>query len=107
VTVALFLCSFGYGGIMSFVALASTQLGITPPSIFFTAFALTVFVTRTFSGTPRRPGRPPPVPAALLALVTVGLAATALARTRLQLVLGAAVFGLGFGNQYPASSATC
>ncbi|HEX9190362.1 MAG TPA: MFS transporter, partial [Vicinamibacteria bacterium] len=37
-----------------------------------------------------------------LALVTVGLAATALAHTRLQLVLAAAVFGLGFGNQYPA-----
>jgi len=34
--------------------------------------------------------------------VTVGLTATALAQTRLQLVLAAAVFGLGFGNQYPA-----
>ena len=102
VTVALFLCSFGYGGIMSFVALASTQLGITPPSIFFTAFALTVFVTRTFSGrlADRVGHRRFLLPC--LALVTVGLAATALARTRLQLVLGAAVFGLGFGNQYPA-----
>ena len=102
VTVALFLCSFGYGGIMSFVALSSTRLGITPPSIFFTAFALTVFVTRTFSGrlADRVGHRRFLLPC--LALVTVGLAATALARTRLQLVLGAAVFGLGFGNQYPA-----
>ena len=37
-----------------------------------------------------------------LALVTVGLALTALAHTRAQLVLAAVVFGLGFGNQYPA-----
>jgi MFS family permease len=102
VAMALFLCSFGYGGIMSFVALMSDQHGIAPRSIFFTAFALTVFVTRVFSGRladkvgHRRFLLP------CLALVTLGLAATAVAQTRLQLVLAAAVFGLGFGNQYPA-----
>jgi MFS family permease len=102
VTIALFLCSFGYGGIMSFVAVMCAQHGITPPSIFFTAFALTVFVTRIFSGrlADRIGHRRFLLPC--LALVTVGLAATALAETRLQLVLAAAVFGLGFGNQYPA-----
>jgi MFS family permease len=102
VTISLFLCSFGYGGIMSFVAVMCDQHGITPPSIFFTAFALTVFVTRTFSGrlADRIGHRRFLLPC--LALVTVGLGATALAQTRLQLVLAAAVFGLGFGNQYPA-----
>jgi MFS family permease len=102
VAMALFLCSFGYGGIMSFVAVMCEQHGITPSSIFFTAFALTVFVTRTFSGrlADRFGHRRFLLPC--LALVTVGLAATALAGTRGQLVLGAAVFGLGFGNQYPA-----
>ena len=102
VTVALFLCSFGYGGIMSFVAVMCDQHGISPPSIFFTAFALTVFVTRLFSGrlADRIGHRRFLLPC--LALVTIGLAATALAQTRLQLVLAAAVFGLGFGNQYPA-----
>jgi MFS family permease len=102
VAMALFLCSFGYGGIMSFVAVMCDQHGITPSSIFFTAFALTVFVTRTFSGrlADRLGHRRFLLPC--LALVTVGLAATALAGTRGQLVLGAAVFGLGFGNQYPA-----
>jgi MFS family permease len=34
--------------------------------------------------------------------VTVGLALTANAKSRAQLVAAAAVFGLGFGNQYPA-----
>jgi MFS family permease len=102
VTMALFLCSFGYGGIMSFVALMCDQHGITPRSVFFTAFALTVLVTRIFSGrlADRVGHRRFLLPC--LALVTVGLASTALAHTRLQLVLAAAVFGLGFGNQYPA-----
>jgi MFS family permease len=102
VAAALFLCSFGYGGIMSFVAVMCDQHGITPPSIFFTAFALTVFVTRTFSGrlADRVGHRRFLLPC--LALVTIGLGATALAGTRGELVLAAAVFGLGFGNQYPA-----
>ncbi len=102
VTIALFLCSFGYGGIMSFVAVMCDQRGITPPSIFFTAFALTVFVTRIFSGrlADRVGHRRFLLPC--LALVTVGLTGTALAETRLQLVAAAAVFGLGFGSQYPA-----
>jgi len=102
VAMALFLCSFGYGGIMSFIALMSDQNGITPRSLFFTAFALTVLVTRLFSGrlADRLGHRRFLLPC--LALVTVGLGATALAETRGQLVVAAAVFGLGFGSQYPA-----
>ena len=102
VTMALFLCSFGYGGLMSFVAVASDQRGISPRSIFFTAFAMTVFVTRPFSGrlADRVGHRRFLLPC--LALVTAGLTATALARTRLELVLAASLFGLGFGSQYPA-----
>jgi MFS family permease len=102
VTIALFLCSFGYGGIMSFVAVRSDELGIAPRSIFFTAFALTVLVSRLFSGriADRVGYRRFLLPC--LALVTVGLVLTASARTRSQLVLAAAVFGLGFGSQYPA-----
>jgi MFS family permease len=102
VTISLFLCSFGYGGITSFVAVRSDELGIAPRSIFFTAFALTVLVTRLFSGrlADRVGHRRFLLPC--LAIVTVGLVLTALARTRMQLVIAAAVFGLGFGNQYPA-----
>lgn len=102
VTIALFLCSFGYGGIMSFVAVRSDELGIAPRSIFFTAFASTVLVTRAFSGrlADRVGHRRFLLPC--LALVTVGLTLVALARTRTELVIAAAVFGLGFGNQYPA-----
>jgi len=102
VTMALFLISFGYGGITSFVAVLSDRLGITPRSIFFTAFALTVLVTRIFSGrlADRVGYRRVLLPC--LAIVTVGLALTAVAQTRTQLVFAAVVFGVGFGNQYPA-----
>jgi MFS family permease len=102
VAMALFLCSFGYGGITSFVAVMSDRNGITPKSLFFTAFALTVLVTRLFSGrlADRVGHRRFLLPC--LALVTVGLGATSLAETRAQLVVAAGVFGLGFGNQYPA-----
>jgi MFS family permease len=102
VAISLFLCSFGYGGIMSFIAVRSDEIGIAPRSIYFTAFALTVLVTRLVSGrlADRVGHRRFLLPC--LALVTVGLVLTAAARTRLQLVIAAAVFGLGFGNQYPA-----
>jgi MFS family permease len=102
VTITLFLCSFGYGGITSFIAVRCDELGIAPRSIFFISFAATVFVTRVFSGrlADRVGHRRFLLPC--LALVTVGLAATAAARNRTELVLAAAVFGLGFGNQYPA-----
>lgn len=102
VAMSLFLCSFGYGGITSFIAVRSDELGIAPRSIFFTAFALTVLVTRVFSGrlADRVGHRRFLLPC--LGLATVGLALTAFATTRGQLVLAAAVFGLGFGSQYPA-----
>lgn len=102
VAMALFLCSFGYGGITSFVAVLAEENGIAPKSIFFTAFAVVVLGTRLFSGRiadrigPRRVFLP------CLALVTVGIALTAVAHTRVQLVVGAVVFGLGLGNMYPA-----
>jgi MFS family permease len=101
VAMALFLCSFGYGGLTSFVAVRSDELGI-PRSTFFVTFATTVFVTRVFSGrlADRVGHRRFLLPC--LGLVTVGLGAAAAAETRWQLALAAAIFGLGFGNQYPA-----
>ena len=63
---------------------------------------MVVLGTRPFSGRiadrigPRRIFLP------CLALVTVGMALTAVAQNRLQLVAAAMVFGLGLGNMYPA-----
>jgi MFS family permease len=102
VAMAMFLCSFGYGGVTSFVAVLAEENDITPKSIFFTAFAIVVLGTRLFSGRladrigPRRVFLP------CLGFVTVGLVLTTVAQTRGQLVLAAVVFGVGLGNMYPA-----
>ena len=102
VAMALFLCSFGYGGITSFVAVLAEENGIAPKSIFFTAFAVVVLGTRPFSGRIADRIGPKRIFLPCLALVTVGMALTAVAQNRLQLVAAAMVFGLGLGNMYPA-----
>ena len=102
VALSLFLISFGYGGITSFVALHAERSGITPKGVFFMTFALVVLLTRLVSGriADRVGHRRVFLPC--LALATVGLALVAASRTRPALVVAAAVFGLGFGNMYPA-----
>ena len=49
-SLALFLCSFGYGGVTSFVAMWTEKNGIAPRGLFFTVFSLTVLVLRPFLG---------------------------------------------------------
>ena len=102
VSFSLFLCSFGYGGVTSFVAVYAERNGITPKGIFFTTFACVVLVTRIFSGrlADRVGHRRFFLPC--LVLVTVALTLLALARTRTLLMVAAVVFGMGFGNMYPA-----
>ena len=102
VAMSLFLCSFGYGGITSFVAVLAEENGIEPKSIFFTAFAVVVLGTRVFSGRLADRVGPKRVLLPCLALVTAGLALTAFAQTRTQLIVAGVVFGLGLGNMYPA-----
>ena len=102
VAMSLFLCSFGYGGITSFVAVLAEENGIAPKSVFFTAFAVVVLGTRVFSGRLADRVGPKRVFLPCLALVTAGLALTAFAQTRTQLIVAGGVFGLGLGNMYPA-----
>jgi MFS family permease len=101
-SVTLFLYSFGYGGVTSFVALYADELAIAPKSIFFTAFALTVIVTRPFSGrlADRLGARRIFVPC--LVLIVAGLALLAVIHSRAGMVMAAVVFALGFGSAYPA-----
>lgn len=102
VAFSLFLCSFGYGGITSFVALFAERNGVTPKGIYFTTFAIVTVGTRIFSGrlADRIGHRKFLLPC--LGLVAVGFALLAIASTRVGLVISAIVFGAGFGNMYPA-----
>jgi MFS family permease len=104
-SMSLFLCSFGYGGVTSFVALFTEKSGIVPKGLFFAAFSLTVLLIRPFVSRfadrigPRRVLLP------LLALVAVSFAVLAFATTMPRLLLAAVLFGLGFGNMYPVYAA--
>jgi MFS family permease len=104
-SLTLFLYSFGYGAITSFVALYADQGGVRPKGIFFTTFALTVLVTRPISGpiSDRVGHRRVFLPC--LGLIVAGLALLALDGSRRGLVTAAIVFGIGFGNAYPAYAA--
>jgi len=104
-SLTLFLYSFGYGSITSFGALYADANGVVPKSIFFTAFALTVLVTRPISGplSDRIGHRRVFLPC--LGLIVVGLAMLALDGSRRGLISAAVVFGTGLGSAYPAYAA--
>jgi MFS family permease len=104
-SVTLFLYSFGYGGITSFVALYTRANHVQPEGLYFTALAVVVLLTRPFV-----------VPLAdryghhatllpCFVLMPVGLGILAWSGTRGPLLLSAIVFGLGFGSAYPVFAA--
>ncbi len=102
VALSLFVVSFGYGGVTSFVAIYAEQNRIVPKGIFFTTFALVVLLTRLGSGrlADRIGHRRVLIPC--LGLAALGLLLLPLARTRAFMILVASVFAIGFGNMYPA-----
>ena len=48
--VTLFLYSFSYGGITSFVAVYAEQVGVTPRAMYFTVLSIAILSTRPFIG---------------------------------------------------------
>ena len=104
-SLTLFLYSFGYGGITSFVALYADANHVVPKEIFFTTFAVVVLLTRPLFGPlgDRIGHRRIFVPC--LALIVAGLGLLALAGTRPALIVAAVVFGTGFGTAYPMFAA--
>jgi MFS family permease len=99
--VTLFLYSFSYGGITSFVAVYATELGVTPRALYFTVFALTIIVTRPFLGRyADRVGHVRLIVPCLIAIVA-GVWLLTIVTTRLGFVASGVLFGLGFGSAYP------
>ncbi|MGE3190799.1 MAG: MFS transporter, partial [Vicinamibacterales bacterium] len=97
----LFLYSFGYGGITSFVALYADRNGVTPRALYFTLFSLTIVLTRPFIGrvADRLGYRRVLLPC--LVLVVGGFGLLALGGTRPLMIASALLFGVGFGSAYP------
>jgi MFS family permease len=105
VSFTLFLYSFGYGGITSFVALYADANHVSPKGIFFTVMAVVILLTRPLSGRAADRLGYKKVLFPSLVLIAVGLALLAVSATRPALVAAAIVFGTGFGSAYPAFAA--
>jgi MFS family permease len=105
VSIALFMYSFGYGGITSFVALYAKEAGTRPVGIYFLVFAATMVCTRPFAGriADRMGRRRILIPC--LAFICLGLSLLAVSGTFWMLVASAILFGLGFGSAYPIFAA--
>jgi len=100
-SLTLFLCSFGYGGLTSFVALYAEASGVEPRGLYFTVFAGVMIVSRPLLG--RFADRVGHLRVFLpsLALVAAGLGLLALGGRRAVFIASAVVFGAGFGSLYP------
>lgn len=99
--VTLFLYSFSYGGITSFVAIYADQVGVAPRAMYFTVFSLAIVATRPFiSRYADRIGHARVV-VPCLGMMVLGIAVLVLASTRMTFALSAVLFGVGFGSAYP------
>ncbi|MBI2369869.1 MAG: MFS transporter [Deltaproteobacteria bacterium] len=98
----LFTYCFTFGAVGTYVPLFAVQQGVGNPGLFFTAYALSVLAIRTLAGrlSDRRGRAAVIVPG--LALVVLGLAATAASTGLGTLLLGGVAYGLGFGMIHPA-----
>ena len=106
VSLTLFLYSFGYGGITSFTALYADANGVHPKSIYLTALAIVVLLTRPVSGRlgDRFGYRRVFVPC--LVLISAGLACLAFGGTRGWMIASAVIFGVASARCTRRSSPT-
>jgi MFS family permease len=102
VSITLGLYSFGYGGITSFTAMYADVNAVTPKSLYLTALAMVMLLTRPpLARLGDRYGyRRVFVPC--LVLISCGLACLAVGGTRFWMLLSAVIFGVGFGSAYPS-----
>jgi MFS family permease len=98
----LYVVSFGYGGITSYVALLADERAISPRSLYFTALAVTILLTRiALAPLGDRYGAK-----ALLypsvGVIPLALALLATATSSAGFVVSAVLYGVGFGSAYPS-----
>jgi MFS family permease len=102
ISITLALYSFGYGGITSFTAIYADVNAVTPKSLYLTALAIVMLVTRpALARLGDRIGYKR-VFIPCLVLISLGLACLAAGGTRSWMLLSALIFGVGFGSAYPS-----
>ena len=101
VSITLAPYSFGYGGITSFTAMYADANGVEPKSLYLSALAIVILLTRPILGRlgDRLGYRRVFIPC--LILIALGLSLLAIGGTTSWLLLSAVVFGVGFGTAYP------
>jgi MFS family permease len=97
----LFLYSFSYGGITSFVAVYAEQLNVTPRAMYFTVLSLAILATRPFIGRYADRVGHTRIIVPCLVLVVLGISILPIADSRAMFALSALMFGVGFGSVYP------
>lgn len=98
----LYVISFGYGGITSYVALLADARSIAPRSLYFTVLAVTILLTRvTIAPMGDRYGTKQLLFPSV-AVIPFALGLLAVEDDLLGYVVSAALFGLGFGAVYPS-----
>lgn len=101
-TLSLTVVAFGYGGITSYVAIFSRERNIEPESLFFTVFAISTVLVRVFTSRLGDRFGPKVLLYPAFAAVPVSFAVLATAHSREQLIVSAALFGIGLGASFPA-----
>jgi MFS family permease len=97
----LFLYSFSYGGITSFVAVYAEAVGVTPRAMYFTVLSLAIISTRPFIGRYADRVGHNRIIVPCLGMVVLGVAVLTMADSRSMFVVSALLFGVGFGSVYP------
>ena len=103
-SITLFLYSFGYGGVTSFVALYATANGVTP-GLYFVVFAVTNMCIRLVAA--RVGDRVGHVRVLLpsLGVIVLAYSLLAISGSRMWMVASAVLCGVGFGSAYPVYAA--
>ena len=101
-SITLALYSFGYGGITSFTAMYADASGVTPKSLYLTALAIVMLLTRPVLGRLGDVFGYKRVFLPCLLLISCGLACLAVDGTRGWMIASAVIFGIGFGTAYPS-----
>jgi MFS family permease len=99
---SLAVASFGYGGMTSYAAIMAIERHITPPAIYLTTYAIALVLFRIcFSHLGDRIGPKRMLyPGLVMLPFTFGW--LGIAHTRWEMIVSAALFGIGWGAVYPA-----
>ncbi|HEX7513156.1 MAG TPA: MFS transporter [Candidatus Methylomirabilis sp.] len=103
---AILLClCVSYGAVIAFIPIVAKQRGLTNPGLFFTVYAAAMLLVRSKAGEiSDRRGRAAVILPGMV-ITAVSLVALGLTSGPTGVLLGAAVFGVGFGCVQPALTA--